>query len=73
MLSSMRAGDSRLLSGALSQARAGYESNRELQPASDEAAAAVEHASDVARLLRENVVQGRKVEGEEKERYRERA
>ena len=69
----MRAGDSRLLSGALSQARAGYELNRELQPASDEATAAVKHASDVARLLRENVVQGRKVEGEEKERYRERA
>ncbi len=65
------AGDSRLLSGTISQARAGYESNRQLPPSSDEAAAAVKHASDVAKLLRENVVQGEKMDGEGQERYRE--
>lgn len=65
-------GDSRLLSGAISQARAGYESNRQLPPSSDEAAAAVKHASDVAKMLRENVVQGEKMEeGQGQERYRE--
>jgi ABC-type siderophore export system fused ATPase/permease subunit len=31
----------------------------------------VRHASDVAKLLRENVVQGEKMDGQEQERYRE--
>lgn len=65
------AGDSRLLSGAISEARAGFEGNRQLPPSSNEANAALKHASDVAKLLRENVVQGRKMEGKmDEERYR---
>lgn len=63
-------GDARLLTGARSQARASYENNRQLRPSSDEAAVAIKHANDVAKLLRENVVQGMQVEGSsEQERY----
>ena len=68
----LSSGDARLLAGARSRARASYENHRQLSPSSEEAATAVKHAHDVAKLLKENVVQGVRAEGgEEKERYRE--
>ncbi|KAG6991044.1 mitochondrial zinc maintenance protein 1 [Physcia stellaris] len=51
-------GDTRLLTGALSQARSAFEAGRSTSPSGPEFEAQLKHAGDVARLLRENVVQG---------------
>ena len=45
-------------------ARQGFEKDRHLSPSSDEAAKQIHYAQDVARVLRENVVQGRAAEGD---------
>jgi complex III assembly factor LYRM7 len=48
-----------MLLGARQAAREGFEKGRYLSPDSKEAADQVHHAEDVARILRENVVQGK--------------
>ncbi|KAI0397635.1 mitochondrial zinc maintenance protein 1, mitochondrial [Xylariaceae sp. FL0594] len=56
-------GDERVLNAALSSIRDGFRANATLEPSSPEYPAAVKHAEEVATILRQNVVQGRK-EGE---------
>ncbi|KAG8160835.1 hypothetical protein KVR01_009099 [Diaporthe batatas] len=52
-------GDERLLAGARDQIRAGFREKASLSPSDPAVAPAVEHAQQVAALLRENVVQGK--------------
>ncbi|MCJ1415749.1 Mitochondrial zinc maintenance protein 1, mitochondrial [Xylographa parallela] len=56
-------GDARLLVSARHQARSSFAVNRALLASSPEAVAQIAHAEDVATILRQNVVQGQKVEG----------
>lgn len=58
--SSHLVGDSFALSAARTEARKGFEQNRQAELSADEWTKAVRYAEDVARLLRENVVQGRR-------------
>jgi len=51
-------GDSLRLPAALGAAREGFEANRHLSAHSKEASNQIAHAEDVAKILRENVVQG---------------
>ena len=62
-------GDERLLSAARHEARKGFDSKRQLTSSGEEAAAGIAHAEEVARILRQNVVQGQQV-NEKGERYR---
>ncbi|KAI4275938.1 MAG: hypothetical protein L6R35_006250, partial [Caloplaca aegaea] len=55
--------DTRLLTSALSTARSNFESSRILPPA--DAASKVAHAEEVAKVLRRNIVQGRRSEAKE--------
>lgn len=52
-------GDQRLLTNAREQIRAGFRKKAALAPSDPAVAPAVEHARQVAAMLRENVVQGR--------------
>lgn len=52
-------GDERLLAGARDQIRAGFRDKASLSPSDPAVAPAVEHAQQVAAMLRENVVQGK--------------
>lgn len=52
-----------MLAAATTQMRHEFRQKASLDAASPEAAAAVRHAADVARILRENVVQGRRAAG----------
>ncbi|KIN08087.1 hypothetical protein OIDMADRAFT_22915 [Oidiodendron maius Zn] len=54
------AGDARLLHAARVEARKAFQQNTALSPDSPETAAAVAHAEEVAQILKENVVQGKK-------------
>lgn len=54
-------GDERLLANARDQIRAGFRDKAALSPSDPAVAPAVEHARQVAAMLRENVVQGRDV------------
>ncbi|KAL7948039.1 hypothetical protein V8C42DRAFT_316488 [Trichoderma barbatum] len=54
-------GDIHVLSAAQSQIRQGFQENRALDSSSS-IQTAIRHAEDVATILRENVVQGRKME-----------
>ncbi|MCJ1289494.1 Mitochondrial zinc maintenance protein 1, mitochondrial [Xylographa carneopallida] len=56
-------GDARLLLSARHQARSSFALNSALSASSAEATAQITHAEDVATILRQNVVQGQKVEG----------
>lgn len=58
-------GDTRLLTSALGTARSNFDSSRSLPQQSPEASAAIQHAKEVASVLRTNVVQGREVDGKE--------
>ena len=52
------AGDMNILSAARAEARKNFEQNRTLAAGSTELAAQITHAQEVAKFLRENVVQG---------------
>lgn len=52
-------GDERLLAGARDQIRTGFREKASLSPSDPAVAPAVEHAQQVAAMLRENVVQGK--------------
>lgn len=58
------AGDTPLLHAARTEARNSFQANAALSVDSPEATAAIVHAKEVAQILRENVVQGKK-EGED--------
>ncbi|KAI9717352.1 MAG: Mitochondrial zinc maintenance protein 1, mitochondrial [Chrysothrix sp. TS-e1954] len=62
-------GDQRLLLGARQQARQSFESNRQLGTGSEEFEQSIQHARDVAKMLRQNVVQST-AEGEDHYRLR---
>jgi complex III assembly factor LYRM7 len=55
-------GDSRTLLAARQSAREGFDLNRNLDPNDKAVTLGVQHALDVARLLRENIVQGKRAE-----------
>ena len=67
------AGDARLLSAAKVEARSNFNNNRSLPADSDEAQQKIIEAQEVARILRQNVVQGQQVTGAGKEEQRYRA
>ncbi|KAI1422731.1 hypothetical protein F5Y12DRAFT_717074 [Xylaria sp. FL1777] len=54
-------GDGTMLSAARSSIRQGFRANAALEPSSPEFPAAVKHAEEVATILRQNVVQGKRV------------
>ncbi|KAJ4994004.1 hypothetical protein SVAN01_00481 [Stagonosporopsis vannaccii] len=56
-------GDSNVLSAARVEVRKNFESNRHLQTGGDEFQKQIAHANEVAKFLRENVVQGEAQEG----------
>lgn len=61
-------GDTRMLTAARTSIRTGFQTNRHLEPTSAEIAPALQHANEVALFLRQNVVQGKKLDGDE-DRY----
>ena len=65
-------GDVRILSAARVEARSKFDQHRLLSPSSTEAEQKVLEAREVARILRQNVVQGEEVTGpkERGQRYR---
>ena len=67
------AGDLRILSAARVEARSKFDQSRSLSPSSTEAKRKVLEAKEVARILRQNVVQGEQVTGSENEEQRYRA
>ena len=60
-----------MLVAARHQARTSFGNGRSLLPDSLEALERITHAENVAQILRQNIVQGRKVNDEEEDRYRE--
>ena len=58
-------GDLPRLYAARRAARDGFESNKNMSLDSKEATESIQHAKDVSRLLKENLVQGHAVEGKE--------
>ncbi len=54
-----------MFTGARAQARQAFEQNRHLAVNSKEVTESIQHAEDVAMILRQNVVQGLRKEGEE--------
>lgn len=55
-------GDHLVLAAARKQARDTFEQNKTLQQGSEEVENGIKHAEDVARILRENIVQGEAAE-----------
>lgn len=55
-------GDAPLLHAAKSEARASFLKNASLTPTDPAYAPAIAHAEEVAKILRENIVQGKRVE-----------
>lgn len=63
-------GDTRILSAARLEARSKFDSNRNLAPQDSVAEQKIAEAIEVARILRQNIVQGKPAVGE-KDRYGE--
>jgi len=57
------------MAAARTQARAGFDTGRTMEPGCETAEAQIAHAQDVAKILVQNVVQGEKVEQEAGESY----
>ncbi|KAH7029468.1 mitochondrial zinc maintenance protein 1, mitochondrial [Microdochium trichocladiopsis] len=57
-------GDQRMLTAARSSIRAGFLTNAHLEPSSPEYAPALQHANEVATILRQNVVQGKQIDSD---------
>ncbi|KAI0886392.1 uncharacterized protein GGS22DRAFT_128183 [Annulohypoxylon maeteangense] len=53
-------GDERVLSAARSSIREGFRANASLEPTNPEVPGAIKHAEEVAAILRQNIVQGKK-------------
>ncbi|KND92709.1 Mitochondrial zinc maintenance protein 1, mitochondrial [Tolypocladium ophioglossoides CBS 100239] len=58
-------GDAPVLAAAQVQIRHEFRQKSSLESSSADSEAAIQHAEEVARILRENVVQGRKAEGQQ--------
>jgi complex III assembly factor LYRM7 len=59
-------GDIKTLTAARRAARDGFERGRHLPLGSEEASKQIHHAQDVAKILRENVLQGAAIDGDNK-------
>lgn len=57
------AGDFRILSASRIEARSKFDSNRSLSPHSPELQQKISEAVEIARILRQNIVQGEQLEG----------
>ncbi|KAJ4335516.1 Mitochondrial zinc maintenance protein 1, mitochondrial [Didymella glomerata] len=57
-------GDANVLSAARIEVRKNFETNRHLQTGTEEFQKSLAHANEVAKFLRENVVQGQATEGD---------
>lgn len=68
----LRAGDAPIFSAAKIEARSKFNDSRSLPAGSDETQQKIIEAQEVARILRQNVVQGHQVAGagDEEQRYR---
>lgn len=66
-------GDFRILSAARVEARSNFDQNRFISPSSTEAEQKMIEAKEVARVLRQNVVQGEQITGPENKEQRYRA
>ena len=66
----MFTGDQTLLAAAHLKARTTFQENAHLSPSSPEAEEQIAHAEGVAQVLRENVVQGEKIEDRPQETYK---
>jgi complex III assembly factor LYRM7 len=64
-------GDTQVLHAAHFQAREGFRKNAAMQEGDPALGPAIEHAEEVAKILRENVVQGKMVDKEGEEIYSE--
>ena len=64
-------GDAQVLHAARFQARDAFRKNAAMQQGDPALGPAIAHAEEVAKILRENVVQGKKVEKDGEERYSE--
>ncbi|KAI2615348.1 hypothetical protein GGR54DRAFT_297379 [Hypoxylon sp. NC1633] len=53
-------GDERVLSAARTSIREGFRANASLEPTNPEVPSAIKHAKEVAAILRQNIVQGKK-------------
>ena len=62
-------GDIPMLHAARHQARGGFEKGRSLDPSSQEATTAIEHAEGVCDVLMKNIVQGQQTDGQS-DRYK---
>ncbi|KAJ6788956.1 hypothetical protein PWT90_04193 [Aphanocladium album] len=58
-------GDAPILLAAQSQIRGEFRSKQSLDPKDTSVSEGIEHATQVAKFLRENVVQGKKMDGED--------
>lgn len=65
--SNIYAGDLPLLHAARAEARNNFRKNASLEPNDPAVAEAVKHAEAVALILKQNIVQGKKIEGESNE------
>ena len=63
-LANSTTGDANVLSAARVEVRKNFESNRHLQTGSEEMQKEIARANEVAKFLRENVVQGEATEGD---------
>jgi complex III assembly factor LYRM7 len=64
-------GDTQVLHAARFQAREAFRNNAAIQQGDPALEPAIAHAEEVAKILRENVVQGKRVDKEGEERYSE--
>ncbi|KXJ90536.1 mitochondrial zinc maintenance protein 1, mitochondrial [Microdochium bolleyi] len=55
-------GDQRMLTAARDSIRTGFRTNSHLEPTNPQYEPAVQHANDVASILRKNVVQGKQID-----------
>ncbi|KAL9105568.1 MAG: hypothetical protein Q9227_009269 [Pyrenula ochraceoflavens] len=68
--SSISQGDSTTLQASLTTARDKFAESRSLSPNSPEATAAIQHAEEVAKVLRHNLVQGQREAGGDPDKLR---
>lgn len=64
-------GDAPVLAAAQQQIRDGFKQKASLTPSDPDAASAIQHAQEVAKFLRSNVVQGVRLDGHDN-KYRKR-
>jgi hypothetical protein len=71
ILTLLDGGDAQVLHAARFQARDAFRKNASMQQGDPALRPAIAHAEEVAKILRENVVQGKRVDREGEERYSE--